>query len=316
MYGNTRIDHPDDTIEMRFEARSERPARPSKWTRIIAPLIALGLALALAPGCIVYEVYRGARVPRPVPAPVSAQAMTGTVEAGLSAGGFAEASAPAPGESDAGLFLPRMQGRANLRFEPIEGLSLGLLHERGFAAGSRALVKGTPEPDGDAAGYGASLGYATDVGPGPWSVAMGVDAMLYQIPYIEYRIAFDGNGEQLFIEEEQGMSQHPVIAFHLLSSYAMSERLAFTGGVTVRNHPTIERTGIELGLDQGWDNVESGPFNVTLAAGVEYTHHSGVRASLLAYQTVIDNPVQYYPALAASISVPLVRKASKTAHSK
>ena len=273
-----------------------------------AVLVASLLGASMA-GCITYEVYRGARVPRPLPAPTGSQGMTGGIEAGLSAGGFAEASAPAQGETDAGLYLPRVQGRADLRFQPVAGLSLGLLHERGFAAGSRALVKGTPEPDGDATGYGFSIGYSTPAGSGRWRAGVGIDAMLYQIPYIEYRIQIDGVGNEQYIEEQQGVSAQGVLALHMTSSYAMSERLAFTGGVTVRNHPTIERTGIELGPGQGWDDVRNGPLNATLSAGVEYTHTNGVRASLLAYQTVSGDPVRYYPALSAAITVPLVRRA-------
>lgn len=272
-----------------------------------ASLAIFGLFAVTVSGCTVYEVYRGARVPRPVPAAMSSQAMTGTVEAGLSAGGFAEARAPAQGQTDAGLHLPRLQGQAALRFEPVEGLRLGLLHERGFAAGSQALVKGTPEPDGDATGYGLSMGYATRAGSGPWRIGFHLDTMAYRIPYIEYRIQIEGPNES-YIEEQQRMSHQAVMAMHILSSYTMSERLAFTGGLTVRNHPTVERSGIELGIERGWDDVENGPLNITLSAGVEYTHASGVRASLLAYQTVTDNPVQYYPALAASIAIPLVRK--------
>lgn len=287
--------------------RVRRSATGNWPTSRLWPLLGLCLGALLFSGCTTYEVYRGARVPRPVPPPTGAQAMTGAVEAGLSAGGFAEVAAPRQGKTDAGLFLPRLQGRADVRFRLFEGMSLGLAHERGFAAGSRALVKGTPEPEGDAAGYGFSMRYSARAGSGPWRLGVSGDFMVYQIPYIEYRIALDENGEARFIEEEQGMSAHPVVSVSLLSSYVLSDRLSFTGSATIRNHPTVERTGQEVGQQAGWDNVESGPLNVTLAAGIEYTHQTGVRASLLAYQTLVNDPVQYYPALSAAITVPLMR---------
>ena len=264
------------------------------------------LGVAFTSACSTYQVYRGARAPRPLPSSTSSQRMQGPVEAGLSAGGFAEARLPEQGEDDSGLHLPRAQGRMELKYEAYPGLSVGVLHERGLEAGSHAIDKGTPEPEGDTHGYGVSLGFSGQPNESPWRMGMVVDFMVFAVPYIEYRVCVENcTGE--FTELDEGVSTEPVVAAHLLTSYAFSDRLAVTGGLTLRNHPTIERTGIEGEITVS-DNVESGPLNATLAVGLEYTHESGVRAALQAYQTLPNNPVTYYPALAASVTIPLVRE--------
>ena len=76
------------------------------------------------------------------------------------------------------------------------------------------------------------------------------------------------------------------------------------GGLTARNHPTIRQKGTEIDPTEGND-VEGGPMNLVISAGVESELGAGIKASLIAYGDASRSPVQYPLGVAATVTIPL-----------
>lgn len=261
-------------------------------------------------GCHTYEVFRGARVPRPAPLARTGQPMGNQAEVSLAAQTAIDTNTPSLGDDAAGVHVPRHQGRVDVRLRAADtNLDVGLIYERGLEAGSHALAKGSPEPDGDAVGTGLSLFFSVPTSDPRWHVGIGAELLAYSIPWVEYRVCIDGCQEP-FVLVDEGRSVRAVGGFSVIPSFRPSEHWSLYGGLTARNHPTIPRTGIEGDIDLGAE-VEGGPLNVTAIGGVEYQHQSGIRASLHAYQTLTANPVQYYPVVGLAVVLPLWRLPSR-----
>jgi hypothetical protein len=208
--------------------------------------------------------------------------MNNLVEASIMAQTVAEAAAPALGDEAAGVHVPRHQGRAELRFRmPDTNLDAALIYERGLQAGSHALAKGSPEPEGDAAGAGVAFYHAVAMPDPRWSIGVGAELLLYSIPFVEYRICEDFCPGPIVVVDQDTVSRF-VGSLSVTPSYRIDDSWAVFGGMSMRNHPTVPRTGTEGSLDLG-EEVHAGPANFVATGGVEYIHSSGVRASLHVY---------------------------------
>jgi hypothetical protein len=233
--------------------------------------------------------------------------MNNVVEASLMAQTVAETRAPSLGDDGAGVHVPRHQGRAELRVRvPGTNLVSGLIYEHGLQAGSHVLAKGSPEPAGDAVGAGFSLYYSVPMPDPRWFIGVGTEILLYAIPFVEYRICEDFCPGPVVVED-QDTAVRFVGSLSVTPSYRLDDNWAFFGGLSMRNHPTVPRVGIEGSIDLGGE-VRAGPANIVVTGGVEYIHPSGVRVSLHLYQTVTNDPVQYYPTVGLAIALPLLHE--------
>jgi hypothetical protein len=80
-------------------------------------------------------------------------------------------------------------------------------------------------------------------------------------------------------------------------------RVTVFGGVFARNHPTTLRKQYDTQVPATDDgDVQNGPFNVLVHAGVEIALTSAVSALVQIHQDLVANPVQYGPAVGVALS--------------
>jgi hypothetical protein len=270
-----------------------------------AKLLHLTLALTslAASGCAQYSVRRAALVPQPTPTMRTGQPMDRVAELGLGMGTVARLAEPREGDSDAGLHIPRVQVAGNLRFRPTRNFDLGLIMERAFVGGSTSLADDQPTPEGgDARAFGTSLYYSAATRDAGFRLGISADFLIYSIPHVEYRTCVENCDHVKYTDVVQKRSGVPVVSLGLTPSWHHKGWTGF-GGVTFRNHPTIEKGGTEGFYDT--DDLEAGPMNAIISAGVEYHIDSGVRAGLVVHHIIAQDPVSYAPTIAATVTIPL-----------
>lgn len=282
----------------------ERTAR-SRWIGA-GGLSVLAFVLCAGSGCMV-EKNRAALVPHMVPSPRSGQPIHGG-RGSLYLHHSAVTHMRNPHEardSNSGVYIPRYQigGGGRIRFG--QNWDLGFIFEHGLRSGSIAVAPDVPpRPNQDVFGLGMSVGYSIPATP-RFRVGLVLDTLLYAVPKVEYYASEcnkDTNWENCTpVNRETNVV--PVFSLSVIPSVLVSRFLVLFGGITVRNHPTIEKEGWALdGTDK---DVEMGPPNVTLGVGAEFRLHRRLFFMLQMYYPVTRNPVVYYPVVGAGFSVSL-----------
>jgi hypothetical protein len=269
----------------------------------------LFLAVLLCAGSGTQKVQRAALVPHQQPNQRSGQPI-GDNHQELAFGTSTLSVITDPKEApdaNAGLFIPRYHISGAARFRASRRLDVGLLWDYGLDKGSKAIQDGQPPVDnGDVFGGGLSMHYSAAAGDDV-NIGIGIDMLLYSIPYVEYRTCIDPPCIPEFDSVTRERDTIPVVAVGLTPSWKLSPQIAAFGGVTARNHPTIPRTEIEGPQLFEDDPVEAGPLNFIANAGVEYTLANGMRAMVHVFQPIFADPVRYGPTFGAQFTIPLGR---------
>jgi hypothetical protein len=272
----------------------------------------LGLAfvglVAAGAGCSTYSVRRAALAPHIAPPMRSGQGMDDSaVEVALNSSTVASAAEPLEGDgANAGLYIPRVHLGAALRGRLNPNFDFGLIWDHGFREGAYATSEDQPSPDNGSVYGGGFTSYASiPTGTPGLRFGLALDLMVYSVPYVEYRTCVENCGGVTFTDVTHDRDAIGVYSFSLIPSYRVG-RVTLFGGVTLRNHPTVEKGGIEGSLDFD-DEVTAGPANYVLHAGTEVELGGGVRAMGIVYQPVSQDPVAYGPTLALSLSVRLAK---------
>ncbi len=269
------------------------------------------IALAVAASaCSTYSVRRAALVPHQQPLQRSGQGIgSSRIELGLGTPNLGSIGAPEEAEgANAGIVLPRHEVTGNFRARVTENFDLGLLWDHGFDEGSRKVSEDMPNPDnGDVMGYGVSAYFSAPIDPS-FSLGIGADLLMYSIPYVEYSVCVDNcpGGQFTIIDEDRDTI--PVISLGIIPSWKLSDRVVLFAGATLRNHPTIEKSDVETGPDLFDDEeVDMGPENLVLSAGVEVKLAAGIRGMAYVHQPAAGDPVDYGPTFGIGFSIPLIR---------
>ena len=90
------------------------------------------------------------------------------------------------------------------------------------------------------------------------------------------------------------------LGFGLTPSYRFGRTTLF-GGIYWRNHPTIERKGEEFS-ESNHEDVDSGPANMLLHAGVSVQLGKSITGLVLVHQDVTPDPVRYGPGILTAFS--------------
>lgn len=252
---------------------------------------------------------RAALVPKIQPSQRNGQPM-GNAVSEVSAGTAGLVSLTEPGEveeANAGIAVPRSQVNAAARLKVAPNFDLGLLWDHGFDEGSIAISDDQPDPEGDVYGAGLSTYYSAETVDPRFRVGVGLDLLFYSVPYVEYRNCIENCFGERFTEVDHDRDTIPVLSAALIPSYRLSPKWTVFGGVTMRNHPTIPKEDIEGSIDFE-EEVESGPFNYLVSAGIEREIFGRVRAMLVLYQPVVANPVRYGPTIGLNVTLPLGRR--------
>lgn len=268
--------------------------------------VALGAALA-AGACTTTSVRRAALVPHMQPTMRDGQPMNDAIgELGVGVSTLVQTHAPSEGNTEAGVWIPRLQANGALRFQPIKDFDMGLIYEQGFKSGAKQISPDIPEPHGDAYGLGLTMGYSIPTGEPGLRIGVALDLIRYSVPYVEYRTCVDFCGGVPWTEVDRANVGVGVVSLGFVPSYNQGPWTVF-GSLTLRNHPTVQRGGVEVGVVNDED-VESGPMNAVLAGGASYTLPARVKLSMIIYQSLSSDPVNYGPTMAASFTLPFGNK--------
>lgn len=258
--------------------------------------------IAVATGCQTYAEHRAALVPHATPLTTDGQPLESTGELALGASNVHDFAKPGAGNPDAGDAVPSTQVRGVFDLRASRNLSIGVVYERGLAAGSHAVSPSEPNVDnGDVVGYGAHMIVSIPTGTPGLRVALAGEILMWNVPWVQYSTCIMNCGASPgFTFSDRGSDPVATFALGIIPSYRTGNLTVF-GGMTMRNQPTIDEKAIDLGEDP---EVQGGPLNFTLHAGAEVDVGAGVRLSLIAHQTVSRDPIDYAPSLAAMVTIP------------
>lgn len=275
----------------------------------------LATSLLFVIGCGTYRVNRAALAPHAAPSLATGQPLDGAAEMRFGASSLAHSTGPSVGDPEAAVEIPGTQLHADGRVRLSDVFALGLIYENGLDA-TAERPKGAAQPPVDAGnvqGYGVVADLSIPTNDPKLRVGLSFEGMLWRIPYVEYQTCTaDCPLDEPWTFMEEGFDDTDTFAIAITPSYDLGTVRVF-GGLTARQHPTIQQKDIEQDpiLDVE-PEVESGPFNIILSAGVEAELAGGALKLLgIVYQNVTQDPVQYGPGMAALISVPIGRKAAR-----
>ncbi len=276
------------------------------WLAPVALLALVGLGTST--GCAV-RTRRAALVPHMVPSPRSGQPIRGGLgQIYLHHSAVTSLRNPreAP-EANAGVYIPRYQIGGGMRFRIGRDFDMGLVMEYGLRQGSIAVAEDVPpRPSRDTFGIGLSFAYSIRA-TRRFRIGLTFDPFLYFIPKVEYPATSCNPPDWVgCVPSDKDTEVVPVLSFSVIPSVLVNRWLVLFGGITVRNHPTIEKEG----WDTPWDDqdVEMGPANVTLGVGAEFRVHKRVFFMLQLYYPVTRDPVVYYPVVGAGFQVSFGRE--------
>jgi hypothetical protein len=98
----------------------------------------------------------------------------------------------------------------------------------------------------------------------------------------------------------------PRIALAAIPSWRLGD-VAIFGGVTGRNHPTIEKHAVTDRPDDG-EGPRMGSLSLMASLGFEAELAAGLRLGMALYQPFPVGPVSYAPTVSAHLAIPLFRR--------
>jgi hypothetical protein len=268
----------------------------------VAALVLVGLGAA----CNVNRVNRAALVPHMTPTLRSGAPMDTPAEAQLGASSLSHSTL---GSSDdtAAVEVPGTQVEGAMRLRVGKRAAIGFIYAEGFDANAKPIDDTQPPVEaGNTRGYGVTISGFIPTGDERWSVGVNAELLSWSVPYVEYETCVQNCGGVNWTFREEGRAAVAQAALGIIPTYSTG-KVNVWGGVTLRNHPTIEQKGTEIGVDFE-DEVEEGEFNTVLSAGADIELGGGFRAGLTAYQVVMGKPAKYGPGIAAMITIPLGRR--------
>lgn len=265
------------------------------------------VTLCLLVGCVpppVYRVQRTARVPRPAAPLRTGEALAGPVELSFGASSIGDVRSPRLVDDEASLEVADQQYRGEARFR-LGRAELAPIFEYAGGNSMRALDRTqAPVGEGSVNGLGGAVRYSIDASEG-FSFGIGLEAMNWEIPYVEYRTCVEyceeNNAPQMQVRH--GVENVASWAFSFTPTYRRGP-IAIFAGAYMRQHPTIERKGTELFQEERDEDVAVGPNNWLLHAGVEWRlPYVSVLAQV--QQTITRDPIWYGPSFGFAIAARL-----------
>jgi hypothetical protein len=257
-------------------------------------------------GCVpppVYRVQRTARVPH-IAAPMrTGEPLDGPIELSVAGSTIGAVMQPELADKQAAVEVAREQVRTELRIRLGKRGELTPIYERAIEdtmvrldATQAPVSQGTPQ------GYGLAARYSIETSVPEFSLGFGVEAMAWEIPYVEYRTCVsycEENGAPM-MQINHGRETVSSLGLSLAPTYRTGPLALFVNAYT-RRHPTIVRKGTELYAQDYDRDVDGGEYNFLVGAGIEYRLSF---ASLMAtvQQDLTADPVAYGPSFGLAIA--------------
>jgi hypothetical protein len=234
--------------------------------------------------------------------------LEGMAELSAGASSVSHLGDPGVGDPEAGVEIPGTQLFGQLRFG--FGLaSVGMLYQNGLDQGAEPLKSTQPPVEaGSVHGYGMTTDFSIKTANPRLRVGLGLELMIWDVPYVEYYTCAAGEACFPYAIQAEGRDRVPTVGASLTPSYHTGDVTVF-GGLTARQHPTLQQKGMDTDPLFDEPEVESGPFNFIISAGAELALAGGqVKASAIAYWDMTQNPAKYGPGVALVLAVPLGRR--------
>ena len=262
--------------------------------------ILLFVVIASLSACVppVYVQHNGALVPHATPVQSTGQPMEQQLGFELGATNLFDLSDPSAGTDPApGIAVAQHQARASFAVAPTDFFHVSWFHERAFR-GNATEVSDTLPPLGDrsAQGYGMALAFSVPTNTPGLRIGIDTELTAWGIPYISITDSSYSGGADV----DRGRDIVGTAALGITPSYRSGPWTVF-GGMTVRNHPTMDEIVVTT-LVAPEPNVREGPFNATAAAGLAF-RQDNVEIAVDAHQTVTTDPVRYGPAIGLTLKV-------------
>jgi hypothetical protein len=273
---------------------------------LIAPVLALVASVTAVPaitGCT-GNIQRSARVPHPGVPLGSGQPLATPAELAAGLSNVTDVSKPRVGDASQAVEVPSTEMRDELRFRIGKRGQIGAIYEQGFGSTSKQPdPTQAPVGHGDVMGYGLSGGYAFQTSTPGLSIATTLEVMAWSVPYVEYVTCTSCLTTYTIVDH--GRANPMTLGIGVAPSYRSGAITVF-GGAFARNHPTTERKEIntDVTFRDGGD-VESGPLNLLLHAGVEIELERWLSALVIVHQDVVADPVRYGPGIGVALTARL-----------
>jgi hypothetical protein len=267
----------------------------------IRPLLILVLPVVTA---CVGNIQRSARVPHPGVPLGSGQPLATAAELAAGLSNVTDLVKPRVGDASQAVEVPSTEMRDELRFRIGQRGQLGLVYEMGFGATSkRPDPTQAPVGNGDVEGYGVSGGYSFETSTPGLSIGTTIEVMSWSVPYVEYKTCT--SCPTLYTIMDHGRANPITLGLGIAPSYRSGAITVF-GGAFARNHPTTQRKELntDVAFSDGGD-VENGPLNVLLHAGVQIELERWLSALVIVHQDVVANPVKYGPGIGIALTARL-----------
>jgi hypothetical protein len=250
-------------------------------------------ALLACAGCSTFVEHRAALVPHATSVQNIGQPNEWKTSASLAATNVADLQRPGVGNPDAGVAIPARQFRGSFTLGITRNFSLAFMQERGLASSAQPIKDTLPPLDDTSlVGTGTAMSYSFAT-HSPWRVGISLELMAWSVPYVEYATCVQNCGGSNYTIVTHDTIPVLTAALGVVPSYR-ADNWIFFGGLTVRNHPTVEEKVITNGYS---NDVEGGPANATIHAGVAYDASDRVRFMLEMHHTLTSDPVAYAPAI-------------------
>ena len=275
---------------------------------VVIPFTFLPVLACVPPTSV---VKRSAVVPHAAPIARSGQPMGGNLaEIALGTDTLAPTAAPGENDPDAGLVIPRIQTdiAGRLRAGMLEHVDFGFVYRRAFAEKATPVADDLPNPGRDASIYGASFHISAPTRDPGFRIGFATELSVMDLPFVVFESCIEncaGRPTNTIREDRELVLGY---AFTLLPSWRVG-RVSFFGGMTMRNHPTIDKKDVVTSFVGDVKGPTTGPPIFILSAGLEVDIAAGLRAGLGVYQPVPGGPVEYAPTVSASLTIPLYREA-------
>jgi hypothetical protein len=258
------------------------------------------LILPVLAGCV-GNIQRSARVPHPGVPLRSGQPLETPAEFSAGLSNVTDVIKPTVGDATQAVEVPSTEMRDELRFRLGRRADLALIYEHGFGSTSQQPDRTqAPVGRGDVHGYGMSIGYSFATSTPGLAIGTAIEVVGWSVPYVEYVTCT--NCVDNYTVVDHGRANPMTLGIGIAPSYRTGKVTVFGGGFA-RNHPTTLRKEMNTDVtfrDDG--DVQSGPFNLLLHAGIELELQRWLSAVVIVHQDVIASPVQYGPGVGVALT--------------
>jgi hypothetical protein len=276
-----------------------RGARFAEYARMSIVRLSL-MVLPVLAGCV-GNIQRSARVPHPGVPLRSGQPLETPAEFSAGLSNVTDLVKPSVGDASQAVEVPSTEMRDELRFRLGRRAEMALIYEHGFGSTSQQPDSTqAPVGRGDVHGYGVSAGYSFETSTPGLAIGTTIEAIGWSVPYVEYVTCT--NCFDTYTIVDHGRANPMTLGIGIAPSYRTGKLTLFGGGFA-RNHPTTLRKEMNTDVtlrDDG--DVQSGPFNLLLHAGLEVELQRWLSAVIIVHQDVIANPVQYGPGIGLALT--------------